>query len=116
MGSLRARFRSAVRNQGFRAFVSLVGNRHQAGASLDAFRMLVEVGAPPATAHAVLEGWPPSSAAPHELPSDLGQVDPRDRPVVWLAHHLTESPDAHDWPKLIARAVRVASAARLGPS
>lgn len=52
-----AQVRVIQKNPSLLALAALVGHRNETGRSEEAYRMLIEIGAPPATAHAILEGW-----------------------------------------------------------
>ena len=97
---LRARVH---RNPGFIAFSSLLGQRIQSGNSVDAFRMLTDLGAPPALAHKIVDGWPAQwSLAP------IGLLDAGALRLATMIDDIS----LYDWPMLLNRAVRAAARAR----
>lgn len=91
---------------GFLAFSRIVGLRIADGRALDAFRMLVEIGAPPELAHKIVDGWPTPETA------ELVAIMPAStEAAVRLSFFIPEYATA-PWPELLSRAARVAAAQR----
>jgi hypothetical protein len=97
---VRARVR---RNPGFVAFSSLLGQRIAAGRSVDAFRMLVSLGAPEQLAHKIVETWPGEWKLDKHGLADAGALR--------LAT-LIDDIGRYDWPELLKQAVTAAASAR----
>lgn len=92
------------RHPGFVAFCRLVGMRIRDGRSLDAFRMLEEIGAPGDIAHKIVEGWPVREEQ-RRTPAERMTLE--EEAAVRLSLFIPEVETA-DWPMLTTRAVRVA--------
>lgn len=107
-GSLGARIAASP---GFRAFVAILGSRIRNGRTIDAQRMLQDIGFPGALGHEVIDGWP-SADAPR------GKVVPLLRagislPAIeglWLGSFVDDIRN-YDWPMLLVRATSRAAAA-----
>lgn len=106
IGERIARLKTVRSNPGFLAFARILGLRIADGRTLDAFRMLCDVGAPPEIAHKIVEGWTtPDTAKLHAI------VPASVEAAVRLSFFIPAYETA-PWPELLARAVRVAEAAR----
>lgn len=103
--ALRDTVRSAP---AFRAFAAVLGERIQRGASLDALRMLAEIGASATIGNDIIEGWP-RRGQPHDL--DQAGMKHGEIAALWLACHIGEV-SSYDWNKLLTRAALVADAQR----
>ncbi len=91
---------------GFLAFARIVGLRIQNGCTLDAYRMLLEVGAPPELAHKIVEGWPTPKTA------ELAELMPLPaEAAVRLSFFIPEYATA-PWPELLSRSICAADAQR----
>jgi len=101
-----ARLQTVNSCPGFLAFARIVGLRIQNGRTLDAFRMLREIGATPEIAHKIVDGWITPATA--EL---LPLMSPEREAAVRLSFYIPEFASA-PWAELLSRAVRIAEAAR----
>lgn len=89
---------------GFVAFARILGLRIRDGRSLDAFRMLDEIGAPGAIAHRIVEGWPTAEERRKTPPETMTLEE---EAAVRLSFFIAEL-EQHDWPRLLTRAIRSA--------
>lgn len=87
----------------FCAFSAIVGLRVRDGNSTGAYRMLVAVGAPPARAHAVIEGWP-LEACGHLEAAGVTLAEEAACRLACFVGRL----DRHDWSERLGVAVRAA--------
>lgn len=103
-------FRNAMtclEQPGFLAFSRILGLRIASGRTLDAFRMLENIGAAGAIANKIVEGWPvrdEQRRAPQLLTIDQ-------EAAVRLSFFVPRL-ERYPWPALLARAVGAAEAAK----
>jgi len=84
---------------GFMAFSRIIGLRIANGQSLDAFRMLADIGAPPELAHRIVEGWPLLDAQ-RRVPQLLSLQEEAALRLSFFVPNL----DSYDWVALLRRA------------
>lgn len=107
-GSLGARIAASP---GFRAFVSLLGQRIRAGRSIDAQRMLDAIGAPGKVGHEVIEGWPSSTEPRGQVAALLRAGVPFPAiEALWLGSYIDDLRN-YDWTNLLKRAATKAAEA-----
>lgn len=92
----------------FLAFARILGLRIAAGRSLDAYRMLVDIGSPPGTAHGIVEGWPVEQTQ-RRTPAGILTLPEEAACRLCLFIHDFED---HDWAALLTRSVKAADRAR----
>lgn len=84
---------------GFCAFTVLIGERIRCGNTLDVQLALQEIGAPGATAHEIIEGWPGQKPADVRLQSIMTRTEIA---ACWLACHIDDV-GRYDWPAILGR-------------
>lgn len=91
-------------SSGFAAFAAILDRKIRSGFAAQAFAMLEAVGAPPAVAWGLIDGWPEEASGLEVGPLVVGREL---EASLWLACHLEKPVNAYNWPE----ALKVAGAA-----
>lgn len=97
-------FKRIRSSPGFLAFSRILGERIEGGRTVEALRMLTDLGADPALAHQIIEGWV------REDTRRLGHlgVSKHLEAAIRFAHFI-DNVARYNWPELLSRSARAAT-------
>lgn len=98
---------TCLEQPGFLAFSRILGTRIANGKTLDAFRMLEDIGAAGSIANKIVEGWPV-----REEQRRAPQLLTLDQEAAVRLSFFVPGLERYPWPALLVRAVGAAEAAR----